>query len=1766
LEYGVSDADHETEHWKRLFEQFREGLLDLSRDNPMLNHRHRVGSRQQLRIVDCDLESLFAELAGNPSGIRVVALPERDDLPDDERTAGFLAALGRARAMDAEYLARLQALDEFAGEDVAAFGNLDGWLREHVRRQLGLPPLPDRNQFHVIEHARKHRVAPDYELARRADEVPPPISGLQTLSLADELDERLARMTADARLAEQETGLSTLFLVFGFLRWRERTGDGSENLAPLLLLPVALERQMEGSRPVYTVRALAEYPEINLSLREALSRTSPGHRLPAFDEESDGIEIYFTRVSEALAGLDGVRIDRCLTLGQFAFGRVATYAELAAENWPAHPASLAPIQSVLGGWQAVVGDAAAFAPDHDLDDDRIEDAAAILIDDADASQHSVIVDVMKGRSFAVEGPPGSGKSQTVANIVANALYAGKTVLFLADKLAALQTVKGRMDAAGLGDFCLELHSDRAQTKSIVLDLQRRYEMGRDRGYEPAWSIDLRKLRKARSRVREYLGALHAVDPSDGRTPFALFWSAIAGRREFSREFSAVRSIDLSEIFAGRPEKLKADADALKQFAAAAEGYEKRFGQYAEAAWTKANFTPAADCDVRQIADFMRDVQDAALRLLEAVAARAAKLQIEIPRAPARLAEWIAAVRRLPVIPDDALLARVSSFAPGEIMAAAELARSRLADENADEQATMPVDPAAVGSLAQQAAAGGVGAATPAEVAVRARKMAELGPSLQEGFAKISALVAAFGSANEPDVAAGKAMAEVVLIAATIPPHLDQFLWFDGAGHEDVLLDGAQRARLLKETERALDEKFQRDGRGEWPPIEELRIAARVASATGLRPLASLVTGQRARANQVLRALGVGTDTPDLGSDLETLIFHIEARERLRADKRLAAAAGPFWAEFATPFGELAAVARLRSAYEASAAALGEVGTVLKSNLFSSNAKFVEKLRSYRPWAAKFLSDLDAWPEQLAGTALRQAASSIEERTAELGRLADRVRELGLADVETPFETLRRNADRRLQRFDLDAKIAGDPVLAAVGEATWRSAGGCDALRDTATLFHAIAAADPPPGVRARLNSADGPSFARLLEGSIVSIGLALERYRRDAARLVAAGLRLDADDEDPAQVADFLALLLSELPSLGEWLEATRRRAHVVSLGLGPLIAAFEQAGLPFQRLAGTFAALEVFYRAVLARRRHPALQNAKGKDIETERRRFAAADQAFKPRQREAVRIKLLGNAVPTGTCAGRKRDWTELQCIRNELTKSSRHIPVRALLGRARRAIQAMKPCLMASPLSLAKYLPPQAMSFDLLVIDEASQMRAQDALGALLRAKQVVVFGDRNQLPSTDVFTRIKPADEFGLTAHDRADDGDRGSIFDWALQTHPAPRRLECHYRSRCESLIAFSRREFYASPSRDLVTFPNVRPGSFSIDLVRVDGSYKAGRNPAEVGRIVEAAIEFMTRNAGLPPEEIPTLAIAATSIEQRDAIRDEFDRAPRNAAVERYLAACNAATATRISEPFFVKDLENLQGDERDVIMISLTYGPEGGQARLSQRFGPIAGGEGHRRLNVLFTRARQRVVLFSSIGSNDVVVNAGGARGVRLLRDYLRYVEGRQLEAGAVPPAASDFAREIRSRLEAQGYSVDTAVGAGAGRVEVAVRHPRDPAVYLAAIESDGGAFRRAHSARERDRLRESVLAALGWNVLRAWSTDWFSEPQAQTAQLVEDLARLAQQPADEAMADSKVAALAPRAEERDGSGLVIEASGASRALVEARPGDVSEAQGASA
>jgi very-short-patch-repair endonuclease len=598
------------------------------------------------------------------------------------------------------------------------------------------------------------------------------------------------------------------------------------------------------------------------------------------------------------------------------------------------------------------------------------------------------------------------------------------------------------------------------------------------------------------------------------------------------------------------------------------------------------------------------------------------------------------------------------------------------------------------------------------------------------------------------------------------------------------------------------------------------------------------------------------------------------------------------------------------------------------------------------------------------------------------------------------------------------------------------------------------------------------------------------------------------DSESPSELVRKLDDLLSRRDELTEFLGLLDQRRVLETHGLGALLSQFENHSLPPSQLVPLITGTIARRRAEKARRTNPVLSEATGMRLSAKRREFADRDRRKLDMDRQIVRSALISIRPPIGSRTGSKKKWTEMELLLSEFGKEKGFTPVRDLVTRASSAIRCMKPCLMMSPLSLAKFLPSRQISFDLLVIDEASQMRPEDALGGLLRAQQVIVVGDQKQLPPTDFFSR---SDDGPSAAGDDEDfeDIDDESILEACQKTFRQVRMLRWHYRSRCESLITFSNKEFYRN---DLITFPTARPGSFSIDLVCVGGNYEARRNPAEAQRIAEEAIRFMRRFAEADQENIPTLGLVAINREQRELIFEELRRLEAgDALVEMYQEKVAAK-----GEPLFVKNLENVQGDERDFIFISMTYGPKSGKKEVLQRFGPINGKQGHRRLNVLFTRARVRVVLYTSMSPDDIKPVQTSSEGVHALKRYLEYAEARGKETidGVGDEPDSDFEAEVADRLRLRGLHVEMQVGVSGFKIDLGVRHPDHPKKFIVGIECDGAAYHSSKSARDRDRLREEILRGLGWEILRVWSTDWFDNPNFQTERLVRQIEELRKRP----------------------------------------------------
>ena len=962
---------------------------------------------------------------------------------------------------------------------------------------------------------------------------------------------------------------------------------------------------------------------------------------------------------------------------------------------------------------------------------------------------------MNGKNLVIEGPPGTGKSQTITNIIANALYTGQTILFLADKLAALEVVKDRLDAGGLGDFCLELHSDKAHPKPIVESLKQRHQLIQHAAAEPNWRDELQRLRNTRVRVREYLSALHGRDCNDDRTPFHLIWSTIAARRELTTEFEVARRISLDGIFSKGPHEVERCKEALKLYVRLVQDYEQRHGAFAEAEWSSANVAVMTVDDPDVIADKIRDAYEAAKALSDLFTTASANTGFDLPIRLGAAKNWVDSISKLPLITEDSFLPELGVFSSEDLETAVRLATERI--ELADNPIADigPGNDEAFAHLCMQVSQASLAEVSPIKIIAHAAWTEAHGSALIESLNVFSPLIAAFEPSTS-NVSMASDMARIVKFAAAVPPELDRFLGFDQIESKSILTRGASRLDELVNREQSLRDRLKIPDHQRWPASEDLRIAVEVCSAKGLDKIRASFNGKRRCTRRVIGDLGGGTIT---ANDLNEIIALVEDERSFLEDSSLATAAGAFWSGPSTPFKELTSVLSLRKRFGIQIGVSAHFVNSVYRVLFSSNSKVVSALRSYAAWSERLLPELSQWPDTLEDAPLAGAADRINARTTTLKALASKVRQMGLSELTVPFAQVQLEIERRRKLKALDATILSNPALARIGERAWRSSGGCRDLRQSSEIAEAIMTASPPPEIRARLFSHGTADFRRLLDKTSSSLKLALTNYELALREISTISLKNSVDGSQPPQtVADQLGRLISALPSLREWIDVAQRRSQLEASGVDPLVKAFEDAKLPLHRLPETLDAMAFYHRVMRARHTNEALRNMRGIDLENERERFVAVDKSLKKRQREAVRMKLLKAEVPAGNNNGPRRTWTELQCLRNEFTKQTKYLPIRRLLSQSARAIQSMKPCFMMSPLSLAKFLPSQVIKFDLLVIDEASQMRPEDSLGALLRAKKVVVVGDPNQLPPTDFFSRVTPADEGGTDNEDDADDID------------------------------------------------------------------------------------------------------------------------------------------------------------------------------------------------------------------------------------------------------------------------------------------------------------------------------------------------------------------------------------------------------------------------
>ena len=730
-------------------------------------------------------------------------------------------------------------------------------------------------------------------------------------------------------------------------------------------------------------------------------------------------------------------------------------------------------------------------------------------------------------------------------------------------------------------------------------------------------------------------------------------------------------------------------------------------------------------------------------------------------------------------------------------------------------------------------------------------------------------------------------------------------------------------------------------------------------------------------------------------------------------------------------------------------------------------------------------------------------SASADRTESLKQLAEAADIIGLRP-EAPFKCVSgvTVADDLLKLHELRQAFDASRAHAAFD---WVSdvSSSLDALNQSLTELDGLLKIPGPLDLRQLLEKSQTPAaLLKSVASASVNLSEAVDAWYNTADALwdVAEIDTFDlGEDLDWNGIASALTTLGGDRVGVSLAADLLKYRSAVAARQLSGFSEAAVAGEVPPDRLDDLYE-----LRATLAVLR--AYLGADGQELgrlgslslDAARQSFRRVDKELHKLESTAIIATRLRDKPPIGIGYGRKSDYTELRLLENEIELVRPRTPLRDVAHRAGAALQALKPVWMMSPTSIAQYIRPGSLTFDLLIVDEASQMRPEFSVSCILRADQFVVVGDANQLP---------PSDHFQVSGSDDSEAEDEGvgvdesteSILDLANQRFRTKPRLKWHYRSQHESLIQFSNRQFY---DRDLVVFPS--PMANDDELLGVkcfytpsfhsDTVYESSINQREAELIIEQAFGLMQTH----PER--SIGIVAMNAKQTELIQNEFDRlVVEEERVRRYVEAF----AGTIDE-FFIKNLENVQGDERDIILISTVYGP-GKDGNVRQNFGLMNREVGWRRLNVLVTRAKMSCRLITSLRPDDVKVTDKSSRGVIAFKSYLTYAHGgAHYDDASGAETDSDFEIFVADALRAGGYDVVYQVGVEKFRIDLGVRHESCPVGFIAGVECDGAPYHSGLSVRDRDHIRQTVLENLGWNIYRIWSTDWFADPARETAKLL--------------------------------------------------------------
>ena len=575
-----------------------------------------------------------------------------------------------------------------------------------------------------------------------------------------------------------------------------------------------------------------------------------------------------------------------------------------------------------------------------------------------------------------------------------------------------------------------------------------------------------------------------------------------------------------------------------------------------------------------------------------------------------------------------------------------------------------------------------------------------------------------------------------------------------------------------------------------------------------------------------------------------------------------------------------------------------------------------------------------------------------------------------------------------------------------------------------------------------------------------------------------------------------LEALQLHLPKLKDWLLYKQVRHQAEALHLGWLIAAFEAKKCSAGQIEDYFhyTVNRSIAHQVIAQHESLSLFNATLFERKIEQYKKIAQDyRQLTIRELQSKLSAQLPNTVLEAMQS------SEIGILQRAIKNRGRGVSIRRLFDQIPTLLPRLAPCMLMSPISVAQYFNVDTKHFDLVIFDEASQLPTCEAVSALARAKQAIIVGDPKQMPPTSFFTSMKVDDE-------HIDVEDLESILDDCLSLSVPSRYLLRHYRSKHESLIAFSNAHYYENK---LLTFPSADDLNRKVSYHHIDGFYDKGKTRTNAFE-ADAIVQHVMGHFADERKRKHSLGVVTFSQTQQTLIEEKLQSIfAQNPELERW--------ATESPEPLFIKNLENVQGDERDMILFSIGYGPDE-QGKISMNFGPLNRNGGWRRLNVAVTRARYEMHIFASLSSDQIDLSRTSSEGVAGLKAFLAFAEKgllpvrqNHIQSGKYK---SSLSHSIAKHLQNYGLAVRTHVGTSGFKIDLAIEHPDRPNEYILAILLDGHYYHSAQTTHDREMVMPAILQILGWNIHRVWAMDWFNDAEKVSIGILERVKNLQQQP----------------------------------------------------